>query len=177
MIKQFLLRAFPLKITSMSILFLVTLTSCDDENNLLVTEKEIKTSNSRFELSLKIDPDIVYSNSSTKLITSIKRLVPKDSLGVDPHQRDSQGDQYMRCKMNAIGGALEQHSPVWDYIYNGVTYYDQNYSKVFIADTANSVWEGLAFFIPSSPLKDTGHISAIFDGMNLTLPIKLVPTP
>ena len=85
MIKQFLLRTFPLKITSMSILFLVTLTSCDDENNLLVTEKEIKTSNSRFELSLKIDPDIVYSNSSTKLITSIKRLVPKDSLGVDPH--------------------------------------------------------------------------------------------
>ena len=77
----------------MSILFLVTLTSCDDENNLLVTEKEIKTSNSRFELSLKIDPDIVYSNSSTKLITSIKRLVPKDSLGVDPHQRDSQADQ------------------------------------------------------------------------------------
>ena len=70
----------------MSILFLVTLTSCDDENNLLVTEKEIKQTNSRFELSLKIDPDIVYSNSSTKLITSIKRLVPKDSLGSDPHQ-------------------------------------------------------------------------------------------
>ena len=56
-IKNFI-KIFPLKITSMSFLFLGALTSCDDENNLLVTEKEIKQTNSRFELSLKIDPDI-----------------------------------------------------------------------------------------------------------------------
>ena len=61
------------------------------------------------------------------------------------------------------------------YSFNGQSY--PGYLNVSISDSANSVWEGLAFFIPSLPLKDTGHISAIFDGMNLTLPIKLVPTP
>ncbi|MAN42553.1 MAG: hypothetical protein CMF88_07410 [Candidatus Marinimicrobia bacterium] len=162
-IKNFI-KIFPLKITFMGFLFLVALTSCDDENNLLVTEKEIKQTNSRFELSLKIDPDIVYSNSSTKLITSIKRLVPKDSLGSDPT---------MYCKLNTVGGNLDMHSEL--YSFNGQSY--PGYLNVSISDSANSVWEGLAFFIPSLPLKDTGHISAIFDGMNLTLPIKLVPTP
>ena len=161
---KFLIKMFPRKIISLSILFLLTLTSCDDENNLLITEKEIKQSNNRFELSLKIDPDIVYSNSSTKLITSIKRLVRKDSLGVDPT---------MYCKLNTVGGNLDMHSEL--YSYNGQSY--PGYLNVSIPDSANSVWEGLAFFIPSTPLKDTGRISAIFDGMHLTLPIKLVPTP
>ncbi len=146
------------------IMVLVIFMSCDDKNNLLVTEKEIKTSNGRFELSLKIDPDIVYSNSSTKLITSIKRLVHKDSLTVDAN---------MFCKVNTVGGDLDMHSPLY---FDGSQYY-AGYFNISVADSANAVWEGLAFFIPSLPLKDSGHISAIFDGMNLTLPIKLVATP
>lgn len=146
------------------IMALVIFMSCDDKNNLLVTEKEIKTSNGRFELSLKIDPDIVYSNSSTKLITSIKRLVHKDSLAADAN---------MFCKVNTVGGELDMHSPLY---FDGATYY-AGYFNVSIADSADAVWEGLAFFIPKNPLKDSGHISAIFDGMNLTLPIKLVATP
>ena len=56
-------------------------------------------------------------------------------------------------------------------------FYTSGYFNISVADSANAVWEGLAFFIPSLPLKDSGHISAIFDGMNLTLPIKLVATP
>ena len=43
------IKIFPLKITFMGFLFLVALTSCDDENNLLVTEKEIKQTNSRLQ--------------------------------------------------------------------------------------------------------------------------------
>ena len=79
----------------------------------------------------------------------------------------------MYCKLNTVGGNLDMHSEL--YSFNGQSY--PGYLNVSISDSANSVWEGLAFFIPSLPLKDTGHISAIFDGMNLTLPIKLVPTP
>ena len=55
---------------------LVIFISCEDKNNILITEKEVKTNNGLYELSLKIDPDIVYSNSSTKVITTIRRLVP-----------------------------------------------------------------------------------------------------
>jgi len=130
--------------------------SCEDTNNLLVTEKEAKTSNGRFELSLKIDPDIVYTNSTTKVTATIVRSMHKDSLASAP-------DMY--CKMNAVGGKLEIH-----------TQFSGDWVTVALSDSINSTWEGLAFFVPDtgSDLKNTGHVSAIFDGMNLTLPIKLV---
>ena len=151
------------------IMVLVIFMSCDDKNNLLITEKEIRTSNGRFELSLKIDPDIVYSKGSTKLITSIKRLIHKDSLGVNVPK--------MAVKMNSIGGNLVKHSPAYSYIASdGFMYYETDSFGIAIPDSVNAIWEGLAFFIPSYPLMDAGHISAIFDGMNLTLPIKLVAT-
>ena len=50
---------------------LVIFISCSEIDELLVTEQTSKTSNGRFELSLTIDPDIVYDNSSTKLIALI----------------------------------------------------------------------------------------------------------
>ena len=50
-IKNFI-KILPLKITSMSFLFLGALTSCDDENNLLVTEKEIKQTNSTGRINI-----------------------------------------------------------------------------------------------------------------------------
>ena len=152
-----------------SLIVMLAFISCEDASNILVTEKEAKTSNGRFELSLKIDPDIVYSNSSTKLITSIRRSVHKDSLGSN--------EPIMKVSMGAIGGTLDQHAEVYSYTYNGVIYYENEIVSVNIADSINAVWEGLAFFLPSLPLKDSGHISAVFDGMNLTLPIKLVATP
>ena len=82
-----------------------------------------------------------------------------------------------KVSMGAIGGTLDQHAEVYSYTYNGVIYYENEIVSVNIADSINAVWEGLAFFLPSLPLKDSGHISAVFDGMNLTLPIKLVATP
>ena len=43
---------------------LVIFISCSEIDELLVTEQTSKTSNGRFELSLTIDPDIVYDNLS-----------------------------------------------------------------------------------------------------------------
>ena len=147
--------------------------SCEDVNNLMITKKEAKTENGRFELSLMIDPDIVYESSSTKLITKIKRLVPKDSLytvGSDSVQISTEPSMY--CLINSVGGSLDIHSLI--YIDNQDQDNIKRWFEVSLADSLGATWEGLAFYIPSTPVKNAGHISAIFDGMNLTLPVKLV---
>ena len=146
---------------------LVIFISCEDKNNILITEKEVKTNNGLYELSLKIDPDIVYSNSSTKVITTIRRLVP----GTKPT-----GDWF--CNYGVVGGQLDHHSNVYSYLdAYGVIQFSDKYVYVSLADSANSVWQGLSYFIPTLPLKATGHISANFEGLNLSLPIKLVQAP
>ena len=146
---------------------LVIFISCEDKNNILITEKEVKTNNGLYELSLKIDPDIVYSNSSTKVITTIRRLVP----GTKPT-----GDWF--CNYGVVGGQFDHHSNVYSYLdAYGVIQFSDKYVYVSLADSANSVWQGLSYFIPTLPLKATGHISANFEGLSLSLPIKLVQAP
>ena len=162
-----------LHIKAVIITALVIFISCSEIDELLVTEQTSKTSNGRFELSLMIDPDIVYESSSTKLITKIKRLVPKDSLytvGSDSVQISTEPSMY--CLINSVGGSLDIHSLI--YIDNQDQDNIKRWFEVSLADSLGATWEGLAFYIPSTPVKNAGHISAIFDGMNLTLPVKLV---
>ena len=166
--------------------------TCNDVNDLLITEQTSKTSNGRFELSLTIDPDIVYDNSSTKLIAKITRIVPRDSLVSVTFSKDTvitivsgdttttirndtttvSTDALMYCLINSVGGDLDIHSLIYDDKVN-----EKKYFQVTIDAAKGSTWEGLAFYNPITPLKDRGHISAIFDGMNLTLPVKLVTNP
>ena len=138
--------------------------SCEDSDNIFVTEKVVTANNAKFELTLKIDPDIAYLNSSTKVTATLTRLIPSDSL-IDYVS--------MKMIMDAVGGTLDGHSFS---IPSSIT--------VSMKDSINSKFEALAFFSPSysySSTSDTyynyksnGHISASFDGMNLSLPIKMV---
>ena len=146
--------------------------TCNDVNDLLITEQTSKTSNGRFELSLTIDPDIVYDNSSTKLIAKIKRLIPRDSMLTVLSDTTISTEPSMYCLINSVGGELDIHSLIYDDKVN-----EKKYFQVTIDDAIGSTWEGLAFYNPTTPLKERGHISAIFDGMNLTLPVKLVTKP
>ena len=151
---------------------LVIFISCSEIDELLVTEQTSKTSNGRFELSLTIDPDIVYDNSSTKLIAKIKRLIPRDSMLTVLSDTTISTEPSMYCLINSVGGELDIHSLIYDDKVN-----EKKYFQVTIDDAIGSTWEGLAFYNPATPLKERGHISAIFDGMNLTLPVKLVTNP
>ncbi len=152
----------PQKFIAVFTLFLIT-ASCDDNNNILVTEKVVSTNNGKFDLTLKIDPDLAYLNSSTKVTATITRLVHKDSL-VEVVS--------MKMIMDAVGGSLDEHS-----------FSSKDNIFVSIKDTVSSTFEALAFFTPTynySPssgyynYKSNGHVSASFDGMNLSLPIKMV---
>tara|TARA_B100000925_G_scaffold269151_1_gene230735 strand:+ start:271 stop:753 length:483 start_codon:yes stop_codon:yes gene_type:complete len=143
-----------------SLLFII---SCEDNDNILVTEKVVSMNNGKFDLTLKIDPDLAYLNSSTKVTATITRQVHKDSI-VDYVS--------MKMIMDAVGGALDGHS-----------FSTANNIEVSMKDSVSSTFEALAFFTPSYSYsttsgyfnyKSNGHVSASFDGMNLSLPIKMV---
>tara|TARA_B000000475_G_scaffold272148_1_gene272184 strand:+ start:6820 stop:7302 length:483 start_codon:yes stop_codon:yes gene_type:complete len=148
-------------ITMLALLFISI--SCEDNNNILVTEKVVNMNNGKFQLTLKIDPDLAYLNSSTKVTATITRQTHKDSLA-----------DYVSMKMimDAVGGTLDGHS--FSLASNIV---------VSMKDSVSSTFEALAFFTPSYSYsttsgyynyKSNGHVSASFDGMNLSLPIKMV---
>ena len=130
--------------------------TCNDVNDLLITEQTSKTSNGRFELSLTIDPDIVYDNSSTKLIAKITRIVPRDSLVSVTFSKDTvitivsgdttttirndsttvSTDALMYCLINSVGGELDIHSLIYDDKVN-----EKKYFQVTIDDAKGSTWE------------------------------------
>ena len=56
------------------IMALIVFMSCDDKNNILITEKSEIKKNDDYELKLTIDPDLVYLNSSTKVTANVTRL-------------------------------------------------------------------------------------------------------
>ena len=145
------------------ILSLLFSASCEDNNNILVTEKVVNMNNGKFDLTLKIDPDLAYLNSSTKVTATITRQVHKDSIA-----------DYVSMKMimDAVGGSIDGHS--FSLASNIV---------VSMKDSVSSSFEALAFFTPTYSYsttsgyynyKSNGHVSASFDGMNLSLPIKMV---
>ena len=65
-------------------------------------------------------------------------------------------------KMDAIGGALDFHSP-------GST----TSIPVKLDDEVGSTFETLAFFDPNSGYS-TGHVSASYDGINVSMSIDIV---
>ena len=135
--------------------------SCGDD--ILNTETKDVNSNSEYRLTLTLDPDIVYLNSNTQVTVTIERLVHKDSVIYTPTS----------LKLSAVGGALEGN------VSSGsiATPY------VILDKEVGSKFEVLTFFIPKSSYSTTsgyynyvekGHVSALYDGLNLTLPVRLV---
>ena len=147
------------------IAMLIALNSCGDD--ILEPEKQSVQENKNFKLTLKIDPDIVYLNSVSKVTVSIERLAHKDSIS----------SVTMSMKMDAVGGTLDMHT-------YGITS-TSSFSVSSIDDLPGSRFDVLASFVPTSTYstssggyyynyKDNGLISASFDGLNVSLPIKLV---
>ena len=139
--------------------------SCSDD--ILEPEKKDTAQNENFSLTLKIDPDIVYLNSVSKVTVNLERLVHKDSLS---------SSVTMSMKMDAVGGTLDMHS-------YGIS--SASSFNVSISDEEKSQFEVLASFVPSSTYstssggyyynyKENGLITASFNGLNVSLPIKLV---
>ena len=117
--------------------------------------------NKNFQLTLKIDPDIVYLNSVSKVTVNLERLVHKDSLS---------SSVTMSMKMDAVGGTLDMHS-------YGIS--SASSFSVSISDEEKSQFEVLASFVPSSTYstssggyyynyKENGLITASFNGLNVS---------
>ena len=147
--------------------FLIGLLSISCSDDILEPEKKDTAENENFSLTLKIDPDIVYLNSVSKVTVYLDRLVHKDSLS---------SSVTMSMKMDAIGGTLDMHS-------YGIS--SASSFSVSISDEEKSQFEVLASFVPSSTYstssggyyynyKENGLITASFNGLNVSLPIKLV---
>ena len=82
---------------------------------------------------IKIDPDIVYLNSSSKVTVNLERKVHKDSLS---------SSVTMLMKMDAVGGTLDMHT-------YGISL-ASSFSTLSIADEKDSSFEVLASFVPTS---------------------------
>ena len=131
---------------------LFSIIACGDE--ALDTSKFASGQNNDFKLTLTISDDIVRTDDTIKLIALLERLVDKASItGSNPPTT---------MKMDAIGGALDFHSP-------GST----TSITVKLDDEVGSTFETLAFFDPKSGYS-TGHVSASYDGINVSMAIDIV---
>ena len=113
--------------------FLIGLLSISCSDDILEPEKKDTAENENFSLTLKIDPDIVYLNSVSKVTVNLERLVHKDSLS---------SSVTMSMKMDAVGGTLDMHS------YGVVS--SSSFSVSSISDEPKSRLEVLASFVPTS---------------------------
>ncbi|MFL3024947.1 MAG: hypothetical protein ACJZ1P_03695 [Candidatus Neomarinimicrobiota bacterium] len=131
---------------------LFSIIACGDE--ALDTSKFASGQNNDFKLTLTISDDIVRTDDTIKLIALLERLVDKALItGSNPPTT---------MKMDAIGGALDFHSP-------GST----TSITVKLDDEVGSTFETLAFFDPKSGYS-TGHVSASYDGINVSMSIDIV---
>lgn len=80
---------------------LISLLSISCSDDILEPEKKDTKENESFRLTLKIDPDIVYLNSASKVTVNLERKVHKDSLS---------SSVTMLMKMDAVGGTLDMHT-------------------------------------------------------------------
>ena len=131
--------------------------SCSD--TVINTEKSVSDSNNEFKLELRISDDIVRYTDSIKLTATVERLVHKNSIvGTNP----------TKLIMDAVGGTIDGHS------------FTSSATSIFVTLDVEqgSVFEALAFFLPTtfpaSAKKENGHITASFDGINLSMPITIV---
>lgn len=142
-------------------LFSLLMVSCSDD--VIDTSKSKSNSNKEFTLTLTISDDIVRLNSSIKLTATIERIVHKDSIS---------NYVSMKMMMDAVGGSIDGHS-----------FSSSSNITVSMDSEAGATFESLAFFVPSSSYstslgyynyKENGHVSASFDGINVSMPIKMV---
>ena len=140
--------------------------SCGDD--LLNTETRSEKSNSEYKLTLTLDPDIVYLNSNTQVTVTVERLVHRDSVSTNAPSS---------LKLSAVGGSLQGNVE-----YNNTTIYTP---YVTLDNEVGAKFEVLAFYIPKSSYStaagvgyynyvENGHVSALYDGLNVTLPVRLV---
>ena len=148
-----------------AVLAIVTLPimSCGDE--LLETEIVTTKENSDFKLTLKVDPDILYLNSNTKVTVIIERKVHADSTSTPKE-----------IKLDAVGGKLEGMGVAFSTSY-GIDV------DVILAKEVGSKFEVLGFFVSTAEYSSTGklerfaakgQVTSRYDGMNVSLPITIV---
>ena len=142
-------------------LFSLLVMSCGD--TVIDTSKSTSNSNKEFKLTLTISDDIVRLNSSIKLTATVERKVHKDSIS---------NYVSMKMMMDAVGGSVDGHS-----------FTSPSSITVAMDSDQGATFEALAFFNPSASYstsqgyynyKENGHVSASFDGINVSMPIKMV---
>ncbi|SVE04969.1 uncharacterized protein METZ01_LOCUS457823 [marine metagenome] len=148
-----------------AVLAIITLSlmSCGDE--LLDTEIVTTKENSDFILTLKVDPDILYLNSNTKVTVIIERKVHANSTSTPEEM-----------KLDAVGGKLEGMGVAFSTSY-GIDV------DVILAKEVGSKFEVLGFFVSTAEYSSTGklerfaakgQVTSRYDGMNVSLPITIV---
>ena len=148
-----------------AVLAIITLPlmSCGDE--LLDTEIVTTKENSDFILTLKVDPDILYLNSNTKVTVIIERKVHANSTSTPEEM-----------KLDAVGGKLEGMGVAFS-TSNGI------HVDVILAKEVGSKFEVLGFFVSTAEYSSTGklerfaakgQVTSRYDGMNVSLPITIV---
>ena len=142
-------------------IMLLAIFSCGDD--ILNTEKTVSKKNENFELTLKVDPDIVYLQSSTKVTVIVERL------------KESSTTPYS-LKLDAVGGTLDGNGIAFSFSL-GVNI------SVSIDEAIGSKFESLSFFVPTysyssssgySNYMESGHVTAKYDNINVTLPIQIL---
>lgn len=136
--------------------------ACGD--TVINTEKSVSNSNNDFKLTLTISDEIVRLDDSIKLTAKVERRVHKDSI-----------DGYVSMKMiiDAVGGTIDGHG-----------FSSASNITVSVDDLTGSQFQALAFFLPESNYNSStkeyynffekGHVSASFDGINVSMPITIV---
>jgi len=148
-----------------AVLAIITLPimSCGDE--LLETEIVTTKENSDFKLTLKVDPDILYLNSNTKVTVIIERKV---------HANQASTPEEM--KLDAVGGKLEGMGVAFS-TSTGIDI------DVELEKEVGSKFEVLGFFVSTAEYSSTGklerfaakgQVTSRYDGMNVSLPIRIV---
>ena len=135
---------------------LFSIIACGDE--ALDTSKFASGQNNDFKLTLTISDDIVRTDDTIKLTAVVERLVHKDSVsGSTP-----------KLIIDAIGGTIDGHN-----FSKENSTFDYHQIIISIDDEQSSTYEALGFFTPKTS-SSTGHVSASYDGINVSMSIDIV---